>query len=115
MFVASSAPTSGTVASATTSYPSAERVRALLIKAASVNCPLTLSLLDQRNLTVERVSSDGTVLATEAYAIPQQGDRDRAVDFNIDAAIHPGAAVKAYFDFCSAGERQWILINYEYV
>lgn len=114
MFVASHTPSSGTVATVTTNRGSAEPVRALLIKAASVNCPISLGVLATRNLTIERVDASGTVLASATYAMPNVGGSDRMLEFAIDVAIYPRAAVRAKMDYCSAGETQWVVINYDF-
>lgn len=114
MFVAADTPSAGTIASAETKHGSAEPVRALLIQCASVKCPLTLGILDTRNLIIERLAEDDTVLASATYAVPQSGDRDRALTFNVDVAIYPKASVRARFDLCGGGETQWVLINYDF-
>lgn len=115
MQVAFHAPSAGTIATATTEHPSAEAVRALLIQCACVACPLSLGTLTQRELLIERVSPDGAVLASASYAIPAAGDKDRALTFNVDAAVHNGAAVRATISGCAVGESQWVLINYDTV
>jgi hypothetical protein len=114
MFIAIDAPDAGTIASAMTTRGSAEPVNAKVIQCASVNCPFSLGLLTQRNLIIERVAEDGEILLSGTYAVPATGDRDRALTFNVDVAVFPGAAVRARFDNCSAGETQWVVINYSF-
>lgn len=123
MFIASDAPAQGTIASAITDYPSAEFVVAKRIQAVAVDCSanaLTLNLtdflaVDERRLIIERVDTDGsTVLAAQSYVMPLTNGRDRALTFDLDVAIHKGAAVRARMDGCDANETQWVVINYEY-
>ena len=114
MFVAHSTPATGTVASAESSYPSAEAIRALVIQAASVGCPLSLGIPAQRKLILERVDKNDTVLTTASYEMPNVGGSDRAITFAVDVAIHNGAALQARIDACGAGESQWVVINYQY-
>lgn len=114
MLVAFSTPASGSVASAITQRGSAEAVRALLIQCGIVECPVSLGWLTRRDLVIERVAADDTVLASASYAIPCVGGNDRALTFQIDAAIYEGAAVRARIDGCATGETQWVVINYEF-
>lgn len=114
MKVAFDTPSAGQIASATTEYPSAEAVSAKLIKAACVACPISLGNLSQRKLIIERVYKDGTIASSASYAIPQKSGADRELEFIVDAAFLPKAAVRARIDTCGPSETQWVLINYDF-
>lgn len=116
MKIAFDTPDAGTPASAQTEFPSAEAVHATLIQCACVACPFTLGTLAPRTLTIERINKEtGLPAVSSTYAIPAVGDKDRALTFNIDVAVFPRHALKAYINDCAPGETQWIVINYDAV